>query len=54
MLADNLIDLQQSALMIDWCAGVLDAGEEGGEQSGAESSMNKVAVSEVLMRVADR
>nr|WP_207081212.1 acyl-CoA dehydrogenase [Novosphingobium sp. KA1] len=50
MLAENLIDLRQSELMIDWCAGVLDAGETG----GAESSMAKVAVSEALMRVADR
>ena len=50
MLAENLIDLKQSELMIDWCAGVLDAGETG----GAESSMAKVAVSEALMRVADR
>ncbi|WP_406812889.1 acyl-CoA dehydrogenase family protein [Marinobacter daqiaonensis] len=50
MLAENLIDLQQSRLMIDWCAGVLDRGEKG----GAESSMTKVAVSESLMRIADR
>lgn len=50
MLADNLIDLKQAELMIDWCADVLDAGEPG----GAESSMTKVAVSEALMRVADR
>ncbi|MGF6528785.1 acyl-CoA dehydrogenase family protein [Variovorax sp. PvP013] len=50
MLADNLIDLQQAALMIDWCAGVLD----GGSQGTAESSMAKVAVSEALYRVADR
>ncbi len=50
MLAENLIDLQQSALMIDWCAGVLDEGEAG----GTESSMTKVAVSEALMRIADR
>ncbi|WP_294080794.1 acyl-CoA dehydrogenase family protein [Sphingomonas sp.] len=50
MLAENLIDLKQAELMIDWCAGVLDAGEQG----GAESSMAKVAVSEALMRVADR
>ena len=50
MLAENLIDLKQAELMIDWCAGVLDAGEPG----GAESSMSKVAVSEALMRVADR
>jgi acyl-CoA dehydrogenase len=49
-LADNLIDLKQSELMIDWCAGVLDSGSLG----TAESSMAKVAVSEALMRVADR
>jgi acyl-CoA dehydrogenase len=50
MLADNLIDLKQCEIMIDWCAGVLDAGDVG----TAESSMTKVAVSEALMRVADR
>jgi acyl-CoA dehydrogenase len=50
MLADNLIDLKQAELMIDWCAGVLD----GGSLGTAESSMAKVAVSEALMRVADR
>lgn len=50
MLAENLIDLQQAWLMIDWCAGVLDSGEPG----TVESSMAKVAVSEALMRIADR
>jgi len=50
MLADNLIDLKQSELMIDWCAEVLDTGAAG----TAESSMAKVAVSEALFRVADR
>lgn len=50
MLAENLIDLRQSELMIDWCADVLDSGDLG----TAESSMAKVAVSEALMRVADR
>lgn len=50
MLAENLIDLQQCQLMIDWCASVLDRGEKG----GTESSMAKVAVSEALMRIADR
>lgn len=50
MLAENMIDLRQAELMIDWCAGVLDAGGAG----GTESSMAKVAVSEALMRVADR
>lgn len=50
MLAENLIELQQAELMIDWCAGVLDTGSLG----TAESSMAKVAVSEALMRIADR
>ncbi len=50
MLADNLIDLKQAELMIDWCADVLDTGALG----TAESSMAKVAVSEALFRVADR
>ena len=50
MLAENRIDLQQAELMIDWCAGVLDTGSLG----TVESSMAKVAVSEALMRVADR
>ncbi|OYW87575.1 MAG: acyl-CoA dehydrogenase [Sphingobium sp. 32-64-5] len=50
MLAENLIDLRQAELMIDWCADVLDTGALG----TAESSMAKVAVSEALMRIADR
>lgn len=50
MLAENAIDLQQAELMIDWCAAVLDSGDLGTVQS----SMTKVAVSEALMRVADR
>jgi acyl-CoA dehydrogenase len=50
MLADNLIDLQQAELMIDWCAHILDNGSLG----TTESSMAKVAVSEALFRVADR
>ncbi|WP_311268162.1 acyl-CoA dehydrogenase family protein [Sphingobium sp. WCS2017Hpa-17] len=50
MLAENLIDLKQAELMIDWCADVLD----GGSLGTAESSMAKVAVSEALMRIADR
>jgi acyl-CoA dehydrogenase len=50
MLADNLIDLKQAELMIDWCADILDTGSLG----TAESSMAKVAVSEALMRIADR
>jgi acyl-CoA dehydrogenase len=49
-LADNLIDLKQAELMIDWCADVLDSGSLG----TAESSMAKVAVSDGLFRVADR
>ncbi|KIN65564.1 Acyl-CoA dehydrogenase-like protein [Sulfitobacter noctilucae] len=50
MLAENLMDLKQAELMVYWCADVLDSGAQG----GAESSMTKVAVSEALMRVADR
>lgn len=50
MLAENLIDLKQAELMIDWCAGVLDSGALG----TSESSMAKVSVSEALMRVADK
>jgi acyl-CoA dehydrogenase len=50
MLAENMIDLKQAELMIDWCAAVLDTGSLG----TAESSMAKVAVSEALMRIADR
>ena len=50
MLAENLIDLKQAELMIDWCADVLDSGDLG----TTESSMAKVAVSEALMRIADR
>ena len=50
MLAENMIDLKQSELMIDWCADVLDSGVPG----TVESSMAKVAVSEALMRIADR
>lgn len=50
MLAENMIDLRQAQLMTDWCAGILDSGDVG----GTESSMTKVAVSEALMRVADR
>lgn len=50
MLAENRIDLQQAELMIDWAAGVLDSGSLG----TVESSMAKVAVSEALMRIADR
>ena len=50
MLAENMIDLRQCELMIDWTAGVLDTGSLG----TVESSMTKVAVSEALMRVADK
>lgn len=50
MLADNLIDLKQCELMIDWCADALDAGG----MAMTESSMAKVSVSETLFRVADR
>ncbi len=50
MLAENLIDIKQAELMIDWCADVLDSGSLG----TAESSMAKVAVSEALMRIADK
>ena len=50
MLADNLIDLKQAELIVDWCADILDGGSLGVN----ESSMTKVAVSEALMRVADR
>lgn len=50
MLADNLIELKQVELMIDWCAGVLDTGAHG----TTESSMTKVSVSEALFRIADR
>jgi acyl-CoA dehydrogenase len=50
MLADNMIDLKQAELMIDWCADVLDTGVLG----TVESSMTKVAVSESLFRIADR
>lgn len=50
MLAENLIDLKSAELMIDWCAGVLDAGA----LATTESSMTKIAVSEALFRVADR
>lgn len=50
MLAENRIDLKQAELMVYWCAQILDRGALG----TVESSMTKVAVSEALMRVADR
>jgi len=47
----TIIDLlKQCELMIDWCEDVLDTGSLG----IMESSMAKVAVSEMLMKVADR
>jgi acyl-CoA dehydrogenase len=49
-LADNVIDLKNCELMIDWCASILDDGKSG----TLESSMTKVFVSEALFRVADR
>ena len=49
-LVDNLIDLKQSELIIDWCAGLLD----DGNMAIAESSMTKTVVAEALFRVADR
>src|SRR3546814_20778746 len=49
MLAENLIELKKSELMIDWCADVLDSGSVGTN----ESSMTKVAVSEGLMGVEE-
>ncbi|WP_158967740.1 acyl-CoA dehydrogenase family protein [Chachezhania sediminis] len=50
MLAENWIDLKQAELMVYWCAEVLDTGALG----TVESSMAKVAVSEALMRIADK
>jgi acyl-CoA dehydrogenase len=50
MLANNLIELRQAELMINWCADVLGSGAPGSSQS----SMTKVAVSEALFRVVDR
>lgn len=50
MLAENMIDLKQAEQMVYWCADVLDTEVLG----TVESSMTKVAVSEALMRVADR
>lgn len=50
MLAQNLIDLKHTELMIDWCADILDQGQIG----TAESSMTKSHVSETLFQVADR
>lgn len=50
MIADSLIDLETSRLMIRHCAWVLDSGEDG----QVESSMTKVHVSEAVFRVVDR
>ncbi|BAI96231.1 putative acyl-CoA dehydrogenase [Sphingobium sp. TA15] len=50
MLAENLVDLRQAESVINWCADALDLGDSG----VAESSIAKVAVSEALMRIADR
>ncbi len=50
MLAQNLIDLKHTELMIAWCADVLDRGELG----TAESSMTKTHVAETLFQIADR
>ncbi|MBD58755.1 MAG: acyl-CoA dehydrogenase [Citromicrobium sp.] len=50
MLAENRIALKQAELMIDWCADVLDRGEQG----TTESSMTKVAVADLLFGIADR
>lgn len=49
-LVDNQIDLQQAALLIDWCARALDTGS----LALTESSLTKAAVAEALFRVADR
>lgn len=49
-LADNLIELTQVKLMIEWCADILDDGSLG----TSESSMTKVATADALFRVADR
>lgn len=49
MLAQNWIDLKQAELMVYWCASVLDTGDLG----TTESSMTKVAVADLLMRIAD-
>jgi acyl-CoA dehydrogenase len=50
MLADNLADLQQALLTIDYTAWVLDQGE----RASLESSVAKLTCSEALYRVADR
>lgn len=50
MIAENLVDLKQVELMIDWCASVIDHGESG----IFECSIIKELVSETLMQLADR
>jgi acyl-CoA dehydrogenase len=50
LLAQNMIDLKHTELMIDWCAQVLDSGDLG----TAESSMTKTHVAETLFQIADR
>lgn len=50
MLAQNIIDLKHTELMIDWCAHILDSGSLG----TVESSMAKAHVGETLFQVADR
>lgn len=49
-LVDNEIELQQAAMMIDWCAKRIDEGD----LATTESSMAKASVSEALFRIADR
>jgi len=50
MLADNMMQLKQAELMIDWCADILDSGSK----ATTESSMAKASVSELLWQIADR
>lgn len=50
MLADNAMDLQQTLLLIDHTAWILDQGHDGSH----ESSMTKVVCSEALARIVDR
>jgi acyl-CoA dehydrogenase len=50
MNIERLAAIVTGGASIDWCADILDSGSLG----VTESSMTKVAVSEALMRVADR
>jgi acyl-CoA dehydrogenase len=50
MLADNVMDLHTSRLVIWRCAASLDKGE----RASSESSIAKVICSEAIYRVADR